>query len=85
MFLRAKKSMIEVQVADEDEQIGVLQEVLDKHEVMDHITTNDDESEVPPSSSLSLNSDDIPMNLPTSDDHVWTTAKFTTHTNSPSI
>lgn len=62
--------MIEVQVADADEQVGVLQEVIAKHKVVGHIATDDDKSAVPPSSSLPLDSDDIPMDLPTSDYHV---------------
>lgn len=55
-FLRAKRLMIETRVAEADEQIGVLCEVMDQHQIPDILTSVDDEPSLPPSSS-SLGSD----------------------------
>lgn len=72
--------MIDVRVADADEQIGVLREVVDHHQLVDK-----EEPIGPPSSSSSLGSDDL-MELDLSSDHpVWTTAELTAVPDSPSI
>lgn len=83
-FLRAKRSVIETRVAEADEQIGVMQEVLDQHQFSESSNSSDDELELPASSS-SLGSDDC-IEAPTSDDHAaWNTCDLTAVTDSPSI
>lgn len=71
-FLRAKRSMIETRVAEADEQIGVLREVMDQHQISENLISVDDEASLPPSSS-SLESDNY-NELPTSDDYAVSNA-----------
>ena len=83
-FLRVKKSMIEVQAEDAEEQIGVLHNVLDKYQNPEHGFS--DSNKPAPSSSSSLDSDNI-MDFHTLPyHHAWMKVKhLATVTDSPSI
>lgn len=72
-------------MVDAEEQIGVLREVLDQHQMSEHTLTDGEEPVAPPSSSSSLGSDDFMEHHASSDHHGWTKAELTAVPDSPSI
>lgn len=72
-------------MVDAEEQIGVLREVLDQHQMSEHTLTDGEEPVAPPSSSSSLGSDDFMEHHASSDHRGWTKAELTAVPDSPSI
>ena len=78
-FLRAKMALIEAQVAEADEQIGVIWEVLDQHQISEGSLFRNDEPNISASSS-SVESDDYSEPLTSDDSVLWNTGDLTAFT-----
>lgn len=86
-FLRSNRLVIETRVAEAEEQIGVIREVVDQHRVFGPggSTTDIDEPSFPTSSSSSFGSDDH-TEPPSSDDQAsWNKGELTAVPDLPSI